>query len=89
MKNVTIPMNVVLPVTDELILKLLTAKTVNSRVFRYMEEENGEGYTADMWLDYYKSYADVVNVKPAADVYSGIKLIPLGNEDIEAVLVEK
>lgn len=42
MKNVTIPMNVVLPVTDELILKLLTAKTVNSRVFRYMEEENGE-----------------------------------------------
>nr|DAM59675.1 MAG TPA: hypothetical protein [Caudoviricetes sp.] len=87
MKNVVIPMNEVMPVTDELILKLLKADTVNGRVFRYMSEKGGEGYSTDMWLDYYRHYADVV--KPAADVYSGILLRPMGDEDIEAVLYEK
>ena len=80
-------MNKVLPVTDELILKLLEAETVNGRVFHYMEEEGGEGYSTDMWLDYYKHYVDVV--KPAKDVYGGIMLRPMGDDDIEAILYEK
>lgn len=87
MKNVVIPMNEVMPVTDELILKLVKADTVNGRVFRYMSEEGGEGYSTDMWLDYYKHYADVV--KPAKDVYGGILLRPMGDDDIEAILYEK
>lgn len=87
MRNVEVPMNKVLPVTDELILKLLKADTVNGRIFRYMEEKGGEGYSTDMWLDYYKHYVDVV--KPAKDVYGGILLRPMGDDDIEAVLYEK
>lgn len=88
MKNVNVPMNVVLPVTDEFILNLLKADTVNNRIFYYMSEEGGEGYSTDMWLDYYRHYADVV--KPAADVYKGgIMLRPLGDDGIEAILFEK
>ena len=87
MKNVVVPMNKILPATDELILDLLKADTVNNRILYYMSEENGEGYSVDMWLDYYKHYADVV--KPAKDVYGGIMLRPLGNDGIEAILYEK
>lgn len=87
MKNVNVPMNKILPVTDDFIVSLLKADTVNNRIFYYMSAEGGEGYSADMWLDYYKHYADIV--KPAADVYGGIMLRPLGNNGVEAVLFEK
>lgn len=86
-KNVIVPMNKILPVTDDFIVSLLKADTVNGRVFYYMSEEGGEGYSTDMWLDYYKHYADVV--KPAAAWYSGIMLRPLEDNGIEAVLYEK
>lgn len=86
-KNVNIPMNTVLPVTDEFIMDLLTADTVNGRIFYYMEEEGGEGYSTDMWLDYFKSYGCVT--KPAQDVYGGIIIRPLDKTGVEAVLLEK
>ena len=87
MKNINIEMNTVLPVSDVFIVSLLNADTVNNRVFYYMEEEGGEGYSTDMWSNYYKSYGCVT--KPAKDVYGGIILRPLGNDGVEAVLLEK
>lgn len=86
-KNVVVEMNTVLPVSDDLIMDLLTADTVNGKIFWYMEEENGEGYSTDMWLDLYKSYGSVL--KPADSVYGGIIIKPLDKTGVEAVLLEK
>lgn len=86
-KNINVQMNVVLPVTDAFIVSLLEADTVNGRIFYYMEEEGGEGYSTDMWDSYYDSYSSAL--LPAEEVYGGIILRPLGNDGIEAVLLEK
>lgn len=51
-KNIVVEMNKVLPVNDKFIVDLLKADTVNGRLFYYMEEEGGEGYTTDMWDSY-------------------------------------
>ena len=87
MKNINIKMNVVLPVTNDLIVSLLEADTVNNRIFYYMEEEGGEGYPADMWSGYYESNRNAL--APAEDVYGGIIIRPIGNDGVEAVLLEK
>ena len=87
MKNINIKMNVVLPVTNDLIVSLLEADTVNNRIFYYMEEEGGEGYSADMWCGYYESNRNAL--APAEDVYGGIIIHPIGNDGVEAVLLEK
>ena len=87
MKNINIKMNVVLPVTNDLIVSLLEADTVNNRIFYYMEEEGGEGYSADMWFGYYESNRNAL--APAEDVYGGIIIRPIGNDGVEAVLLEK
>ena len=86
-KNIVVEMNKVLPVTDDLIVSLLEADTVNNRIFYYMEEEGGEGYTTDMWCSYYESYRDAL--LPAEEVYGGIIIRPLGNDGVEAILLEK
>ena len=80
-------MNTVLPVSDEFIVDLLNADTVNNRIFYYMEEEGGEGYSTDMWSGYYESYREAM--LPAEEVYGGIILRPLGDDGVEAVLLEK
>ena len=86
-KNIVVEMNKVLPVTNDLIVSLLEADTVNNRIFYYMEEEGGEGYTTDMWGSYYESYRDAL--LPAEEVYGGIIIHPLGNDGVEAILLEK
>ena len=85
--NINIEMNKVLPVNDSLIVSLLKADTVNGRTFYYMEEEGGEGYSTDMWSGYYESYREAM--LPAEEVYGGIILRPLGDDGVEAVLLEK
>ena len=86
-KNIKVPMNVVLPVNNKFIVDLLNADTVNNRIFYYMEEEGGEGYPTDMWGRYYESYLDAL--LPAEEVYGGIIIRPLGNDGVEAILLEK
>lgn len=83
-KNIVVEMNKVLPVNDKFIVDLLNADTINGRLFYYMEEAGGEGYTTDMWGGYYDSYSSAL--LPAEEVYGGIILRPLGNDGIEAVL---
>lgn len=87
MKNINIEMNVILPVTNDLIVSLLNADTVNNRIFYYMEEEGGEGYTTDMWGGYYESNREAM--LPAEEVYGGIVLRPLGDDGVEAILLAK
>ena len=87
MKNIVVEMNKVLPVSDKFIVDLLDADTVNNRVFYYMEEEGGEGYSTDMWRGFYESYRGVLI--PAEEVYGGIIIRPLGNDDVEAILLKK
>lgn len=86
-KNIKVPMNKVLPVSDKFITDLLEADTVNGRIFYYMEEEGGEGYSTDMWRGFYDSYQAAL--LPAEEVYGGIILRLLGNDDVEAVLLKK
>ena len=86
-KNIKVPMNVVLPVSDKFITDLLNADTVNGRIFYYMEEEGEKGYSTDMWRGFYESYQGAL--LPAEDVYGGIIIRPLGNDDVEAVLLAK
>ena len=86
-KNIKVPMNKILPVSDKFIVDLLNADTVNDRIFYYMEEEGGEGYSADMWRGFYESYQSALI--PAEEVYGGIIIRPLGSDDVEAVLIAK
>ena len=85
MKNINIKMNVVLPVTNDLIVSLLEADTVNNRIFYYMA--GGKGYPPNMRGGYYESNRNAL--PPAEDVYGGIIIRPIGNDGVEAVLLEK
>ena len=85
--DIKVPMDKVLPVSDKFIVDLLNADTVNGRIFYYMEEDGEEGYSTDMWRGFYESYRDAL--LPAEDVYGGIIIRPLGNDDVEAVLIAK
>ena len=89
-KNIIVEMNKVLPVSDKFIVDLLKADTVNNRIFYYMEEEGGEGYSTDMWRGFYESYQSYPDALPLAEeVYGGIIIRPLGSDDVEAVLLKK
>lgn len=87
MKNITIPMEVLIPVSDGLIFDLLESDYVNGCIFWGIEEEDGDYYTADMWQDYYKSYGSVT--KPAEEIYGGIILHRLDESGVYAVLLNK
>ena len=88
MKNIDVPIGTVLPITDAFFMRLLTADHINGdKVLIYVEEEGGEGYSVDMWIDYMRQYSRVT--KPCEDVYRGVLIQPLSGNMLEATLLAK
>ena len=86
--NITIPVNVVLPVSDKLIRELIDADTINGKHGKhliYISEEGGEGYSTSMWLGFYQSYGNYLT--PAEETYSGIIIRYINRNDMEAILL--
>ena len=92
MKDFAVPMNEILPISDDFIMELLTADTVNGCILHHIEEADGKGHSVSMWPDYYKTYGSKIHGRPTKSiekVYRGIILRTCGDDSIEAVLLLK
>lgn len=88
MKNIDVPLDTVLPITDAFFMNLLTADHINgNKLLDSVEEESGEGYGTGIWLDYMRHYRSIT--KPLEALYGGIILKAVSDDRLEATLLFK